>query len=182
MNLNDILEIEQRKYCYEQAYAMHRQADMPCLFVEAADTLFSIPSAGDFTLGWDRICEKFVTELPMVSPNEDSYHTGWQICTPMIWETEENKICGLFPTFGYLILSMDPQQFHPPYQVLSTLEFWNDSFENTPEGWKIKQLQAQFMMGQSSWSWDPSRDDGYAVKQQLREIPHPFWGKSREQI
>lgn len=176
MNINDILEIEQMKYCYEQAYTMHRQAEIPQLFVQNDDTVFTIPSAGDVTIGWTNIYHKFTEDLPFVSPNEDSYHTGWQICTPFLWEDKNsNTVCGLFPTFGYLVLSMDPKVFQPPYQVLASLEMWNDKFEKTSMGWQIKYLQAQFLMGQCSWSWDTAGDEGVAVKGQLREVEHPFW-------
>lgn len=176
MTIDDILEIEQMKYCYEQAYVTHRQADMPVLFEKSPDTVFTIPSAEDYTRGWDKVYEKFTEDLPMVSPDEDSYHTGWQICTPFIWEDKEG-VHGIFPTFGYLVLSMDPQQFRPPYHVLATMECWQDIFTHIAEGWKISRLQAQFLMGQPTWSWDTSGDMGYATGHRLREIPHPYWGK-----
>ena len=58
MNLNDIFEVEQLKYCYEQAYALHRHRDIPDLFMREPDTVFTLPSAGDRTEGWELINRK----------------------------------------------------------------------------------------------------------------------------
>ena len=176
MNYSDILEIEQLKYCYEQAYVLHRHTGIPDLFVRDPETVFTLPSAGDRTVGWDLINEKFCRELYYVSPNEDSFHTGWQICTPVIWEDSNGEISGIFPTFGFLVLSMDPATMKPPYRVLSTLELWRDRFAKQEDRWKIRYLQAQFLLGQCVHSWNPSEDTGYAVQKQLRQIPHPALG------
>lgn len=174
MNLNDILEVEQLKYCYEQAYALHRHTDIPDLFVREPDTVFTLPSAGDRTGGWDLINRKFCGELYYVSPNEDSFHTGWQICTPLLWEGEDGEIRGIFPTFGFLVLSMDAETMKPPYPVLSTLELWQDRFARREGRWKIHYLQAQFLLGQYAWSWNAPEDKGLAVQKKLRDIPHPL--------
>ena len=68
MNLNDIFEVEQLKYCYEQAYALHRHRDIPDLFMREPDTVFTLPSADDRTEGWELINRKFCGELYYVSP------------------------------------------------------------------------------------------------------------------
>ena len=177
MTVNDILEAEQLKYCYEQAYALHRHTEIPSMFVRKTDTVFTLPSAGDRTVGWDVINEKFCGELYYVSPNEDSFHTGWQICTPLLWEDPDGEIRGIFPTFGFLVLSMDPETMKPPYPVLSTLELWQDRFARSEGQLKIHYLQAQFLLGQCVHRWDPARDTGYAVRKMLRTIPHPFLGR-----
>ena len=173
MNVNDLIEIEQLKYCYEQAYALHRHTEIPDMFVQEADTVFTLPSAGDRTVGWDVINEKFCHELYYVSPNEDSFHTGWQICTPFLWEGEEGEIKGIFPTFGFLVLSMDPTTMKPPYPVLSTLELWQDHFARREGRWRIHYLEAQFLLGQCVWKWNAPEDKMLAVQKKLREIPHP---------
>jgi hypothetical protein len=177
MTINDILEIEQTKYCYEQAYALHRHTQIPALFLESGETGFAV--AEDAITGFDAIRQKFCEELSYVSPAEDSYHTGWQICVPLIYEdSETGEVRGIFPTFGYLILNMDPSVMKPPYRVLSTLEMWQDRFARTEEGgWKIRDLQAKFLLGQAVWTFDPARDTGYAVRHALRDIPHPLLGK-----
>ena len=54
MTVNDILEAEQLKYCYEQAYALHRHTEIPSMFVRKPDTVFTLPSANDRTVGWDQ--------------------------------------------------------------------------------------------------------------------------------
>ena len=177
MTINDILEAEQLKYCYEQAYALHRHTEIPAMFVRKTDTVFTLPSAGDRTVGWDVINDKFCGELYYVSPHEDSFHTGWQICTPLLWEDPDGEIRGIFPTFGFLVLSMDPETMKPPYPVLSTLELWQDHFARNEGHMKIHYLQAQFLLGQCVHRWDPARDTGYAVRKLLRTIPHPFLGK-----
>ena len=177
MNLNDLIEIEQLKYCYEQAYALHRHTEIPDMFVQEADTVFTLPSAGDRTVGWDVINEKFCHELYYVSPNEDSFHTGWQICTPFLWEGEEGEIKGIFPTFGFLVLSMDPTTMKPPYPVLSTLELWQDHFARREGRWRIHYLEAQFLLGQCVWKWNAPEDKMLAVQKKLREIPHPVLNK-----
>ena len=177
MNINDILETEQLKYCYEQAYALHRHTEIPDMFVRSSDTVFTLPSAGDRTTGWDTINRKFCGELYYVSPNEDSFHTGWQICAPLLWEDADGEINGIFPTFGFLVLSMDPETMKPPYPVLSTLELWRDRFARSEGRMKIHYLQAQFLLGQCVHRWDPAMDTGYAVRKMLREIPHPVLGK-----
>jgi len=179
MNLNDMLEIEQLKYCYEQAYALHRHTDIPDLFVQETDTVFTLPSAGDRTVGWDVINEKFCHELYHVSPNEDSFHTGWQISAPLLWEGADGEICGIFPTFGFLVLSMDPVTMKPPYPVLSTLELWQDRFAKRDGRWRIHYLQAQFLLGQCVWRWNAPEDKGLAVQKKLREIPHPVLGRQQ---
>lgn len=179
MNINDILEVEQKKYCYEQAYALHRHREIPALFLESPDTHFSI--AGDAVSGYETIRDKFCEELYYVSPNEDSFHTGWQICVPYLEEGENpGEIRGIFPTFGYLVLSMDPETMKPPYAVLSTLEMWIDRWVHTQEGWKIRDLFAQFMLGQCIWKWDTSADSGLAVRHLLKSVPHPFLGKEEQ--
>ena len=178
MTVNDILETEQLKYCYEQAYALHRHTEIPAMFVRKTDTVFTLPSAGDRTVGWDVINEKFCGELYYVSPNEDSFHTGWQICTPLLWEDPDGEIHGIFPTFGFLVLSMDPETMKPPYPVLSTLELWQDRFARSEGHMKIHYLQAQFLLGQCVHRWDPAGDTGFAVRKLLREIPHPVLGRS----
>ena len=177
MNINDILETEQLKYCYEQAYTLHRHTGIPDMFLRAPDTVFTLPSAGDRTVGWDMINKKFCGELYHVSPNEDSFHTGWQICTPLLWEGTDGEINGIFPTFGFLVLSMDPKTMKPPYPVLSTLELWQDRFVRKAGQMKIHYLQAQFLLGQCVHRWDPAMDTGYAVRKKLRDIPHPVLGK-----
>ena len=173
MNIDDILDAEQLKYCYEQAYALHRHTEIPELFAREPDTVFTLPSAGDRTVGWDLIHDKFCGELYRVSPDEDSFHTGWQICTPFLWEGDTGAVKGIFPTFGFLVLSMDAETMKPPYPVLSTLELWQDRFARREGRWKIHFLQAQFMLGQYTWNWDTSEDRGLAVQKKLREIPHP---------
>ena len=178
MNLNDILEIEQLKYCYEQAYALHRHTEIPDMFFRSEDTVFTIPSAGDRTAGWNVINEKFCSELYNVSPREDSFHTGWQICTPVMWE-DDGEICGIFPTFGFLVLSMDPDTMKPPYPVLSTLELWQDHFAKQKGMWKIHYLHAQFLLGQCVWKWNAPEDSGLAVQKKLQSIPHPILGRPK---
>ena len=178
MTINDILEAEQLKYCYEQAYALHRHTEIPAMFVRKPDTVFTLPSAGDRTVGWDTINAKFCGELYNVSPNEDSFHTGWQICTPLLWEGPDEEIQGIFPTFGFLVLSMDPETMKPPYPVLSTLELWQDRFARSDGYLKIHYLQAQFLLGQCVHRWDPAADTGYAVRKMLQTIPHPFLGRT----
>ena len=177
MEIRDILQIEHLKYLYEQAYAMHRHKDMPELFVKSDDTVFTLPSAGDLTVGWEKINEKFTEELHNVSPREDSYHTGWQICTPFVKKSADGKIRGIFPTFGYLVLSLDPELFTPPYDVISSLELWKDLFEKEGSVYKIKQLQAQFLLGQCIWKWDPRDDDTVATRHEMNTIVHPYWGR-----
>ena len=90
MDLNDILEIEQSKYCYEQAYALHRHKEIPALFLKSEGTTFDI--AGDAISGWDAVNRKFCEELFYVSSAEDSYHTGWQISMPLIYEDPVSEI------------------------------------------------------------------------------------------
>jgi hypothetical protein len=179
MNIDDILDAEQLKYCYEQAYALHRHTEIPELFAREPDTVFTLPSAGDRTVGWDLIHDKFCGELYRVSPDEDSFHTGWQICTPFLWEGDTGAVKGIFPTFGFLVLSMDAETMKPPYPVLSTLELWQDRFARREDRWKIHFLQAQFMLGQYTWNWDTSEDRGLAVQKKLREIPHPVLNPER---
>ena len=179
MNLNDIFEVEQLKYCYEQAYALHRHRDIPDLFMREPDTVFTLPSAGDRTEGWELINRKFCGELYYVSPNEDSFHTGWQICTPLLWEGDDGEIRGIFPTFGFLVLSMDAETMKPPYPVLSTMELWQDRFARREGLWKIHYLQAQFLLGQYAWSWNAPEDKGLAVQKKLRDISHPLLNPGR---
>lgn len=178
MNINDILEIEQRKYCYEQAYALHRHLEIPELFVKKENTVFAIPAANDHVTGWETINTKFREDLYFVAPEVDSFHTGWQICVPVIWEEQDGEMCGIFPTFGYLVLNMDPSIMKPPYLVLSTQELWYDHFLKDNAAWKISDLRAQFLFGQCVWKWDISKDFGYAVQKKLRTIPHPFLTKT----
>lgn len=173
MTINDILEIEQLKYCYEQAYSLHRHRVSPQMFTQREDTVFTLPSASDYVTGWEAIRAKFCGELYDVAPQADSYHTGWQICVPVIWENEKKQVCGIFPTFGYLALNMAPEIMKPPYQVLSTQELWYDRFFHEKDRWSISYLQAQFLIGQAVWRWDIEKDDGCAVKKELQEIPHP---------
>ena len=177
MEIKEILQIEHQKYLYEQAYAMHRHKDMPELFVKSDDTVFALPSAGDLTVGWEKINKKFTEELHNVSPREDSFHTGWQICTPFVKKSADGKIRGIFPTFGYLVLSLDPEVFTPPYDVISSLELWKDIFEKEGSVYKIKQLQAQFLLGQCIWKWDPRDDDTVATRHEMNTIVHPYWGR-----
>lgn len=179
MDLNDILEIEQSKYCYEQAYALHRHKEIPALFLKSEGTTFDI--AGDAISGWDAVNRKFCEELFYVSSAEDSYHTGWQISMPLIYEDPvSGDVCGIFPTFGYLVLNMDPETMKPPYTVLSALEMWNDRFTHADGAWKIRNLSAKFMLGQSVWRWNPAGDTGLAVQHKLYSVPHPVLGKEGE--
>lgn len=173
VTIKDILEIEQMKYCYEQAYALHRHTDIPGLFFRSEETSFAI--AEDTVKGFDTIERKFREDLFYVSPREDSYHTGWQICTPLIGENPENgQVYGFFPTFGYLVISMDPKTMNPPYPVLSTGEMWRDLFVWDAGKWRISDLKAKFLIGQCVWTWNTSRDKGLAVQHALRNIPHPL--------
>ena len=113
-----------------------------------------------------------------VSPREDSFHTGWQICTPFVKKSgSDGKIRGIFPTFGYLVLSLDPELFTPPYDVISSLELWKDIFEKEGSVYKIKQLQAQFLLGQCIWKWDACDDDTVATRHEMNTIVHPYWGR-----
>ena len=161
MDLNDILEIEQSKYCYEQAYALHRHKEIPALFLKSEGTTFDI--AGDAISGWDAVNRKFCEELFYVSSAEDSYHTGWQISMPLIYED---------PVSG--------DAMKPPYTVLSALEMWNDRFTRADGAWKIRNLSAKFMLGQSVWRWNPAGDTGLAVQHKLYSVPHPVLGKEGE--
>lgn len=178
MTLDDILEVEQLKYCYEQAYPLHRHDEMPEMFVKSENTIFTIPSANDLTIGFSEIEEKFKKDLFYVSPSEDSYHTGWQITLPLIWEDSlHGVIRGIFPTFGHFVMNLVPDIFKPPYHVNATSEMWIDDFEKTVGGWRIKRLQAQFLMGQSIWKWNAEIDNTYATRKELRQIPHPYLGR-----
>lgn len=178
--MDDILEIETMKYCYEQAYPTHRHDEMPELFVKADDTVFTIPSADDYVEGYDLIEDKFKNDLFHVSPNEDSYHTGWQITLPLIWEDKKAGVVkGIFPTFGHFVMNLVPELpfFKPPYNVNATSEMWFDHFVKTESGWKIKRLQAQFLQGQPIWKWDVEKDDSFATRKELRQTRHPYWGR-----
>jgi len=184
MTMDDILEVETLKYCYEQAYPLHRHDEMPELFVKSKETVFTLPSADDYTVGFDLISHKFKEDLYYVSPNEDSYHTGWQITLPMIWEDKlSGQIKGIFPTFGHFVMNLVPDLpfFQPPYQVNATSEMWLDNFEKTEDGWRIKRLQAQFLMGQQLWTWDVEKDDSFSTRKELRMIMHPYLGKGKQE-
>lgn len=186
MTMDDILEIETLKYCYEQGYPIHRHDEIPELFLQSEDTVFTLPSENDYTVGFDEIEKKFKEDLFFVSPNEDSYHTGWQITLPLIWEDKDENgeiiAKGLFPTVGHFVMNLVPDLpfFKPPYQVNATSEMWFDHFFKTKDGWKIKRLQAQFLMGQPIWKWDVENDDTFATRKELRSTMHPYWGKAEK--
>lgn len=181
MNVNDILEIEQIKYSYEQAYAMHRQSAIPQLFVRSEESVFSIPSVSDYVVGWDKIYHKFVDELNNVPLGEDTFHTGWQICIPFIWEdTNTKKVSGIFPTFGFFAGIPVCNDIEKYYNIAFTMELWQDSFEKTVSGWGIKNLCAQFLLGQDIWRWNVQCDDTFATRRELGKIPHPLFDHYEE--
>lgn len=171
MNADDVLEIEQLKYFYEQAYAVHRHEDIPGLFSET-DPLFDI--AGDTVTGFDEIRRKFA-DLAKVSPGEDSFHTGWQICAPLI-DVDEGAAHAriIAPTFGYLVLNFSPEIFSPPYTVRAAFELWDDSLVKERGRWRIGELHARFMMAQPIWVWDSANDDTYATRREMHLVRHPF--------
>ncbi|WP_022879157.1 nuclear transport factor 2 family protein [Microbacterium sp. B19] len=172
MNADDVLDVEQRKYVYEQAYALHRHTDIPALFSEH-DPLFDV--AGDVVTGFDAIRQKF-TDLAKVSPREDSFHTGWQICTPLI-DIDADGAHGrvIAPTFGYLVLNFSPEMFSPPYTVRAAFELWDDRVVKEAGGWRISELHARFLLSHPIWSWDAAHDDSSATRHEMRLIQHPFF-------
>ncbi|KQP68040.1 hypothetical protein ASF40_19845 [Microbacterium sp. Leaf288] len=171
MNADDVLEIEQLKYFYEQAYALHRHEEIPHIFSER-DPLFDI--AGDTVTGFDDIRRKF-SDLAKVSPREDSFHTGWQICAPLIDMEDDGAHARIIaPTFGYLVLNFSPELFSPPYSVRAAFEIWDDLLVREHGAWRIRELHARFMMAQPIWVWDAEEDDTYATRREMHLVEHPF--------
>ncbi len=172
MNANDLFEIEQMKFYYEQAYAIHRHLDLPYLFCNESSSLLDID--GDLTLGIKSIIKKFA-ELAEVSPCEDSYHTGWQICTPLI-EIDESSGEGriISPTFGYLVLNFHPDIFQSPYTVCASFELWDDVIRKENGIWKTYQLHAKFMLNQPVWKWNAKQDSSTATRFEMKLIQHSF--------
>lgn len=171
MKVEDIIAIEQMYYYYEVGLATNLYKNLPYLYTQN-EPKATIMRTGQSWTGTKEIFEFYSGSSggEAGAPRYDTWHTGAQICTPMIEISEDGKKArGRFPTYGYFIYDQGKDDV-PPYDVDSTWEMWFDDFVKENDLWKLKHFHFISMTANKIWKWDARKDDGYAVKCALSTI------------
>lgn len=177
MSADDVLAVEQVAYFYEQAYRTGGH-------LHHAPALFSLSDEIELHTHANRTGHNAIKaqyqEYYDGTPLYDTYHSGQQICTPVI-EIKGDKARGQFPTSSFFInccAGIPAQPIpDPPYTINSTFELWFHDFVREHGLWKIFNFHfsglVSFGMMEPFWLWDPS-DDGLAARSMLYTLSTPF--------
>ncbi len=171
MKISDIIEIEQMYNYYEVGLATNLYDNLPYLYTQN-DPKATIMRTGITKCGTEEIFDFYAGTHggKRGAPRYDTWHTGAQICVPLI-EIDENGMTarGRFPTHGYFVYDQGSDHM-PPYDVDSTWEMWFDDFVKENQIWKLKHFHFISMTANKIWKWNPEGDTGYAVKCALSTI------------
>ncbi len=175
MKVADIIAIEQLFHYYEVGLATNLYADLPYLYTRN-EPKATIMRTGYTWSGSEEIFDFYAGPNGGAAgaPRYDTWHTGAQICTPMIEVSEDGKSArGRFPTHGYFIYDQGKDHVNP-YDVDSTWEMWFIDFVKEKDLWKIKHFHFISMTANKIWKWDAEKDHGYASRcefSRLGKIP-----------
>ena len=173
MNAKDIMEIEEMYFYYEQGLATDLYLTLPHIFAKRDDSKFTILRTGNTIEGYENIVECYANQRAG-APKYNTWHTGAQICTPLIHIDDNNErgTC-IFPTTGYFVydqMGFNGYEGEDGYDIDSTWEIWFPDVIKENNLWKIHHFRFISMTANKIWKWNAETDSGYAARCDFKNL------------